>query len=114
MPEKSIARQITIFSREEIKKLFATAQVVYKQNGLEIRSAPSTGKIGRILIVVPRTAGNAVKRNVFKRRVKAIFYQEKGYAHGYDYVVLVKKEAIDLSFQELKQIFVSLFHNENH
>jgi ribonuclease P protein component len=106
---RSIARAITQFSETEIKELFRCARTVFKQIGLEIRRAPTKSEFGRILIVIPRLVGSAPQRNLIRRRIKALFYQGKLYEKKQDLIVLVRKGATKLSYQELKQIIESVF-----
>jgi ribonuclease P protein component len=103
-----IARRITQFTRGEIKRLFQTARTVYRQAGLTIRIAPRLGEIGRILIVTPKRIGTAPERNMLRRRIKALFYQEKLYSFPYDFLVLCQEGSTKLSFSELKDIFLKL------
>jgi ribonuclease P protein component len=100
----TIPRLITKFSQPEIKALFRLASPFLKVAGLEIRRAPKTlPELARILIVIPRTVGTAVERNLLRRRLKNIFYQEKLYQHKFDIVVLTRPGAIQYSFDELTQ-----------
>jgi ribonuclease P protein component len=100
----SLARAITVFSQQEIKSLFHTAQTVLNEKGLEIRRMPMMRKFGRILIIIPRHVGSAVERNLIRRRIKSIFYQEQLYNHHYDGIVFVHKNATILSFATLKEL----------
>jgi ribonuclease P protein component len=104
MPLESIARLITQFDKQEIRELFKKAQPMIKSQGLEIRLAPQILDYSRILIVTPRKAGNAVERNRIRRRLKSIFFEEKLFEQPFDCIVLVRKPAIQLSFDELKQL----------
>jgi ribonuclease P protein component len=103
-----IARHITLFTKREIKHLFASAYLISRQPGLDVRIAQSNYTIGRILIVTPRKMGCAPERNRIRRRFKALFYQEKVYTLPYDVILFCKKESIKLSFNQLKAIINSL------
>jgi len=61
---------------------------------------------GKILIVIPRKAGKAHERNLIKRRIKAIYYEEKLYAKPIVSIVLVRKEATKINFEDLKKFLV--------
>lgn len=104
-----IAGLITKFTSREIPALFKSAQSVLQSSGLDIRLAPKTLSYGRMLIVIPKRVGNAVKRNLIKRRLKNIFYQEKFYDGPYDWIILVRPEAKKLSFQEMKDLLHEVF-----
>lgn len=103
-----IARRITQFTRDEIKRLFQTARTVYRQAGLAIKRAPRQGDIARVLVVTPKKMGKAPQRNKIRRQIKALFYQEKLYTVPYDFIIFCSKESISLSFQELKDILLQL------
>lgn len=109
MPSESIARLITVFDKREIRELFKTAKTQVKDHGLEIRLAPKKLAYGRILIVTPRKAGNAVERNRIRRRLKSIFFEQRLYEQPFDCIVLVTKAAITLSFEELKQLLLKAY-----
>jgi ribonuclease P protein component len=103
-----LARSITLFSSAQIKTLFKKARTQFKNLGLEIRLAPREFDFGRILIVIPRSAGNAPERNRIRRRLKAIFYEEHLFEKEFDWIVLVSKQAIPLSFSQIKEILLSV------
>ena len=100
----SLARAISSFSKPEAAQLFKAARTKLKEQGLEIRLAPKFKEFGRILIVIPKRSGNAAKRNRIRRRLKSIFYEECLFEHGQDCIVLVGRQAIELSFFELKAL----------
>ena len=101
-----IARAITQFTKQEIDQLFKTARRVHKQPGITILRAPRQGEFGRILIVVPRKVGDAPTRNKLRRQIKALFYENKMYEKDYDWAAILRPEAKDLSFDQLKTLFV--------
>ena len=109
MPKKpSIARLITQFSRNEISQLFNHARSIYRNTHFDIRVAKAAQLVGRILIITPRKMGNAPQRNTIRRRLKALFYQEKWYEQPYDWIVYCKKKSDSLSFTEIKQMFLPI------
>lgn len=94
---------MTIFGKHEVDALFKATIVRYKFEGLEIRLAPKFLPSGRLLVVTPRASGNAPKRNRIRRRIKSIFYENQLYQAPFDWIFLVRKEAIDLDFTQLKE-----------
>jgi ribonuclease P protein component len=64
-------------------------------------------EFGRLLVVTPRKAGNACQRNLIRRRLKSGFYEEKLFEKRKLFVVFVYKEAVDLSFDEIKSFLSS-------
>ncbi len=114
-----LARAITQFRRNEIIALLKAARLVLRTQELDIRAASSfqtplcqnssenspncSESYSRVLIIIPRAVGNAPERNLLRRRIKSIFYEEKIYTFPYDFVIFLKKESKKLSFEQLKQ-----------
>ncbi|MBU1008278.1 ribonuclease P protein component [Candidatus Dependentiae bacterium] len=96
------------FKQNEVQRAFKRAAFRAKILGLTILQAPLEEAIphGKLLIVIPRKSGSAVKRNRFRRRAKAIFYEEKLYQKPIISILLVYKEAIDFSFDQIKKLMV--------
>ena len=99
---RSLASSISHFSRKEIVSLFSTARRIGRLPGLDIKRAPRTSSIGRILIVISGKSGIAAHRNLIRRRIKALFYEEKLYLSPFDSIIFVKKEAMGHSYADLK------------
>ena len=60
-------------------------------------------------ITVPKKTGTAVIRNKIKRRVKNIIDNNKNIVQkNYDYVIIVKKGIIDLTYQEMEKELLKL------
>lgn len=106
--KNNIAKRIAKFSYREIENLFANASYVYKSLYLDIKVAKKKIDIARILLIIPKKVGVAPKRNLIRRRIKSIFYQNKFYLLDYDFIVLCKRDIINLSFQELENIFLDV------
>jgi ribonuclease P protein component len=105
----SAPTNLSTFSNDEVKTIFRSASIRKKFEGIDVLCAPQLSTWGRLLVVTPRKSGNAPQRNKIRRRLKAIFYEEKFFERGYDCVVFVKKEGINLSFDELKAMLMSVF-----
>jgi ribonuclease P protein component len=104
----SYARSITKFSRKEITKIFSAASVLGKNRMFVLCAAPRSKEYGRILIITARHVGTAPERNLLRRWVKAIFYEEKIYQHHWDIIITFRKPAATLSFQKFKSYFFSV------
>jgi len=100
--ERSIARSITLFNSYERKLLFAHARTALRAPGIEIRTMPAQKEIGRMQIVVPRKVGTSPERNLIKRQLKALFYENKWYAHAKDVLIFIHHGAAEhLTFEKL-------------
>lgn len=61
----------------------------------------------RVGFTVTKKIGNAVTRNLIKRRLKAIYRENlQCLKPGYDYVFVVKKEAVTIDYKTLKKSFL--------
>lgn len=99
-------KQISHFSGSEIKEIFEKARCHLRHASLTLLCVPAKQATGRILIITPRKVGNSPQRNRIRRRIKAIFYEEKLFERGLDCVVIVKASGIKLDFDELKKMIV--------
>lgn len=99
-------RQITRFTEQELKTLFAHARRVLKSPAMDILVAPACKSFGSIAIITPARIGNAPERNLLRRRLKAIFYEEKLFSQNLDCVVIAKSPAKNLDFNALKSTLI--------
>jgi ribonuclease P protein component len=108
----SIAREITRFSKKEIDYLFQHARRLFKSTFFIILCVPRQHEFGKILIVVSKKVGNAPERNKIRRQIKSIFYEEALFESSYDYVIIVYKTVLKLSFNEIKKLILSVIRNQ--
>lgn len=60
-------------------------------------------------ITVPKKTGTAVIRNKIKRRIKNIIDNNKKVVHnGYDYVIIIKKGILELTYEEIEKELLKL------
>lgn len=60
-------------------------------------------------ITVPKKTGTAVIRNKIKRRIKNIIdNNKKSVQSSYDYVIIVKKGILELTYQEMEKELLKL------
>lgn len=78
-----------------------------KHPGLDLLVAPTDAPKGILIVVTPGRIGNAVLRNLVRRRIKAIINEEQLLARGLDLVVFVKKDGVTIPYEQLKQLIVS-------
>lgn len=101
-----LARKISQFSTSEINQIFKQAHRVAVQDELTILHSPRIKDYGRALLMVSKKVGNAPTRNKLRRQLKAIFYEEKLYDTKFDWVFILRKPAVKLSFDQLKNILL--------
>ncbi len=105
-------QSILRLTAQERKNLLKNARLVHRQAELDIRSLPriadSSRLPGRILIITPRKVGNAPQRNLLRRRLKALFREEKIYEQSHDLIIYCRKGAAELTFQTLKTLLEAI------
>lgn len=63
-------------------------------------------------ISIPKKTGKAVVRNKIKRRVKNIIDNNKNSMQsGYDYVIIIRKGILELTYQEMEKELLNLISN---
>ena len=68
-----------------------------------------TGDENKYGITIPKKTGTAVIRNKIKRRVKNIIDNNKKVVHnGYDYVIIIKKGILELTYEEMEKELLKL------
>lgn len=106
MPQ--VTHKISSFSRSEICELFKRARIRVRYSGVRILTAQKSQEFGRILIVTPRSSGNAPTRNLFKRRVRSVFCELHLATSSFDYIIITDKRGVSLSFAKLRQLLCSV------
>jgi ribonuclease P protein component len=100
-------KRISRFTNYEISQIFKTARRALRHPGLDILCTPAAQDTARILVITSGKTGNSPQRNLVRRRLKSIFYENKFYELGFDCIVIMKKPGIDLSFEELTTLLTS-------
>jgi len=103
------------FSRREVDAAFKVVRPAGRTHGLKLLCASLkdcdrsifTQDHGRLLIIIPRRVGKAHDRNVLRRRIKALFYENKLYERERICILLVYPDAKKLSFDELTAFLTS-------
>lgn len=97
-------KKLFSFKKKEIETAFKNAMFKAKAPGLRlIQSDTPAVDTGKILVVTPKKCGPANKRNRFKRRVKAIFYEEELHKTPIVSIIIANRRAMKLSFDEIKE-----------
>lgn len=99
-------KKISSFLQSEIDALFKQARVKVRYAGVRILTAPSKKPSGRILIITPKSSGNSPERNLFRRRIRALFREKKLFERSKDFVVITDKRGISLPFSKLGQLLL--------
>jgi ribonuclease P protein component len=105
----SIAKKISKFTKREIDHLFQHARRAFKSELCTILLAPRQQEFARILIIASRKVGNAPERNLIRRRIKSIFYEEKLFERNFDCVIIAQKKLIELPFDQLKDLILGAY-----
>src|SRR5699024_3264048 len=89
-------------NNREFKKVFDNGKNFWNRNLILYRKKNDLDRT-RLGITITRKFGNAVVRNRVRRRLNEI-YRLNLYRinDGYDLVIIPKKNAVDLSYEELK------------
>ena len=63
----------------------------------------------RFGISVSKKLGNSVHRNLYKRQLRFIIDKnKKNYQNGKDYIIIIRKDYVDLDFSSKDELFMKL------
>jgi len=66
-------------------------------------------------LAIGRKVGNAVERNHLKRQYRSIIDNNRFlFKNYYNYIIMIKKDAKDISFDILEKDLINLLRKENH
>jgi len=110
-PEKALAETgHALSTKSNLSSEAQSKNEQKKKTNLPDTALPSgERRRGRILVVTPKKIGSSPQRNRIRRRLKAIFYEEKLFERGIDVIVFVKKKGIELTFNQLKKLLIGVF-----
>lgn len=106
----SFVRKLSQFNKTEVQRAFKSARRVGRHPGLTILLSSKQHETGRVLIIASRKVGSAPERNLLRRQLKAIFYEEKLFERGFECIIILRKEAVGLSFTQLKELLLDAYH----
>lgn len=98
-------RVLTHWKKNEAAATIRRSRLILKTPLIDIKIAPKSKALARVLPVTPAKAGNAPERNLFRRRVKALFHEYNLYEGMYDWIVFAKPGISGLSFEQLEELF---------
>ena len=92
--------------------------IINKRNSISnscfiINRITNDDNIPKFGITISKKLANAVNRNKIKRQIKSIIDNNKNiYQYNQKYIIIIKKGALDKSYQELEKELISLFNKE--
>jgi ribonuclease P protein component len=98
-----------------IKKSDEFSSIIKKRNGVSnkyfiLNIENNDSNIPKFGITFVKHIGNAVTRNKLKRRTKSIIDNNKNiYQDNKKYIIIIKKDAVDITYQEMEQQLISIF-----
>ena len=98
-----------------IKKSDEFSSIIKKRNGVSnkyfiLNIENNDSNIPKFGITFVKNIGNAVTRNKLKRRTKSIIDNNKNiYQDNKKYIIIIKKEAVDITYQEMEKQLISIF-----
>ena len=118
-------KELYSFSKPEIDAAFKAALLLNKTEGIKLlqtpahilrsfettaSQSPQDGRaFGKFLIITPRSCGKAHERNLIRRRLKAIYFEQKLYQKRVTTIALIYSGAMKLSFDHLKAFILESF-----
>ncbi len=98
-------------SSREFERIIKTGKVL-KNKSYVIYHIENNLPYNRYGISVGKKIGNAVNRNKYKRKLRAIIdNSKKDYINSQDYIIILRGSAKDKDYQELEKDFLSLMSN---
>lgn len=104
-----ISNKLSKFSKKELDHFFNVAKSPKKNQAFTFLTAQATLAFGRILVIASRKYGNAPERNLLKRRLKAIFWEEKLYEKKIDLAIIARPSGKSYDFDQLKNLVLEIF-----
>lgn len=97
-----------IKNKQEFDRFIKTTKNI-KNNFFVLHFSKKEMLENRFGIAVGTSVGNAVTRNLLKRRTKEIIKaDQKLFPKDLDYIIIVRKSCVSLSYQEMKESLINL------
>lgn len=98
------SRRTRLTDSPEFERVYRQG-VAYRGKLFSVHAFPNELDTARLGLSVSKKVGNAVTRNMVRRRLKEIFRASKAEARGFDIVVSARPSAADAGFEELRGEF---------
>ncbi|MDD4187487.1 MAG: ribonuclease P protein component [Bacilli bacterium] len=97
-----------IKNKQEFDKFIKTTKYI-KNSFFVLHFSKKVQLENRFGIAVGTSLGNAVTRNLLKRRTKEIIKDSQNlFQKDLDYIIIVRKSCVGLSYQEMKESLINL------
>ena len=107
---KGFFRGLFRCSKKDVDAVFQNKPFSSKVFGFSFFSIPGQESLpGRFFVIISRKVAKASKRNLLRRRLKAIFFQDKLFLKNYTTLLVCYKGAAETPFPKLKQLVLSHF-----
>jgi ribonuclease P protein component len=104
-------RALTNWKKNEAAATIRRSHLVLKVPGLDIKIAPKAKIVARVLPVTPAKSGSAPERNLFRRRIKALFHELNLHEGTHDWIFFAKPGISALSFEQLREIVLQVLRS---
>lgn len=102
-------KKFRLKSKKDIDAIFALKKNV-SNNFFSVFYQKTENANFRFAMSIGRKYGNAVSRNLMKRRIRAIVNELKEELNLFDFVIVIKKEANVLAYAEIKETLTKLLN----
>ena len=100
MPDKVIKAMHRLKKNWEFKRVYRYGRTVVSRN-IVLYYCPNGLNYNRIGFSISKKVGKSVVRNKIKRTYREAFFKvEKHLCKGYDFILIARKPAADVSFKE--------------
>jgi len=107
---KTMKKRYRIKKSSEIDAIFKIKKVKGDSYFAVYQSEDNQGEHFRFVLSIGKKYGNAVARNLAKRRIRMIVSEFKDqFINNKLFVVVIKPQAYDLSYQEMRDKLIVLF-----